>query len=156
MWAYAWTDVGDVTVEALPVADFYNKAARRAFLRPLLDAIEQADVLTGHNLTRFDLGVLNSECLLLGVPTLEPKLLEDTIRLPKSRGFKKGQDNLSHAFGVKARKLPLTWADWEEAYGESDLATVKDRCASDVAMHLELRAAMQARGHLRPPRQWTP
>ncbi len=155
VWAYAWVDEGTVTVDALPVAKFYDKAARRKFLRPLIEALASAGIWTGHNVTRFDLGVVNSECMLLGLPTLEPKLVQDTIRLPKSKGFKKGQDNLSHALGVKEEKLPLSWAEWEAAYGEADLATVKERCASDVLMHLKMREAMLERGWVRTA-MWRP
>lgn len=155
-WAYSWIGQTDITVEALPVADFYNQDARRRFLQPLLDAIGQADVVTGHNLIRFDLPIVNSECLRLTLPTLKPVLVQDTIRLPKSKGFKKGQDNMSHALGVKAEKLPLSWAQWAAAYAEPDLATVKERCASDVLMHMEMREQMRKRGWLKAPRLWAP
>jgi hypothetical protein len=156
-WAFAWVgDDAPVKVDALPVAKFYNPKARAKFMRPLLAAIDRADVLTGHNLLRFDLGVVNSECLLLNLPTLRPKLVQDTIRLPKSKGFKKGQDNMGHALGVKEEKMPLSWAQWEAAYGEPDLSTIKERCASDVRMHLEMREAMLERGWLGPPRMWRP
>jgi len=162
-WAYCWVadvsihDTAAVTVEALPPSAFYDIDARRRFLLPLLAAIEQADVVTGHNILRFDLPVLNAECMKLGLPSLEPVLAQDTIRLPRSKGFKKGQDNLSHALSVPEEKLPLNWAQWQAAYGEPDLATVKERCASDVAMHVEMRAAaMRERGWLKPPRIWSP
>lgn len=154
-WAYAWVD-GDVVVDALPPAYFYDLAARRDFMQPLLVAIGQADVLTGHNIVRFDLPVVNAECLRLNLKPLAGKLVQDTIRLPKSKGFKKGQDNLGHVFGVREEKLPLSWAEWAAAYAEPDLATVKERCASDVRMHVALRAAMLERGVLGAPRPWRP
>jgi len=141
-------------VSALPVKDFYDHDARRAFIKPLFDIIAEADVLTGHNIVRFDLPVLNAECLLLGLPTIGSKLVEDTIRLPKSKGFKKGQDNMSHAFGVKAEKMPLSWAQWESAYAEPDLTTIKERCASDVLMHIEMREKMRRANVLGPPKMW--
>lgn len=155
-WAYAWADEKTVRCEALPVSDFYNPVKRRLFIQPLLDAIAEADVLTGHNILRFDLPIVNAECLLLGLPTLKPMLVQDTIRLPKSKGFKKGQDNMGHALGIKEKKLPLSWAEWEAAYGETDLGTVKERCSTDVLGHLALREAMLERGILGPPRMWRP
>lgn len=153
-WAYCWVGEKEAKVSALPVADFYNHEARAAFLRPLFDIIAEADVLTGHNIVRFDLPVLNAECMLLGLPTIGAKLVQDTIKLPKSKGFKKGQDNMSHALGVKEEKLPLSWAQWEAAYAEPDLATVKERCASDVLMHIQMREKMRQVGLLGPPRMW--
>ncbi len=155
-WAYSWVGSGEVTVDALAVADFYNHEARRRFLLPLLAAVEQADVLTGHNIIRFDLGILNAECLLLGLPLLQPVLVQDTIRLPKSKGFKKGQDNMAFALGVKEEKLPLDWAQWEAAYGDKALEIIKERCASDVLMHVQMREAMRERGWLRAPKLWNP
>ena len=153
-WAYCWTDESEAKVSALPTADFYSHERRAAFLKPLLEVISEADVLTGHNIVRFDLPVLNAECLLLGLPTLGSKMIQDTIQLPKSKGFKKGQDNMSFALGVKEEKLPLSWAQWEAAYAEPDLKTVKERCASDVLMHIQMREKMKERGLLKPPKMW--
>lgn len=155
-WAYAWVDEGTVTVEALPVASFYDLDARREFIRPLVETIGQADIVTGHNLLRFDLPIVNAECLRLNLPPLGPTKVQDTMRLPKAKGFKKGQDNLGHALAVKAEKMPLSWAQWAAAYAEPDLATVKERCASDVLMHMEMRAEAIGRGWLKPPRMWRP
>jgi hypothetical protein len=158
-WAFAWVDGSgsvDVECEALPVADFYDLEARRRFLLPLLQAIDDADVVTGHNIVRFDLPILNAECLRLGLPLMGSTLVQDTIRVPKSKGFKKGQDNMAHALGVREEKLPLSWAEWAAAYAEPDLATVKERCASDVLMHVRMRERMVEEGWVRPPRMWNP
>jgi hypothetical protein len=146
----------DTRVEALPVAAFYDLDARRRFLLPMLAAIEEADVVTGHNLLRFDLPILQAECLRLNLPLLGSVMVQDTIRVPKSKGYKKGQDNMSHGLGVKQEKLPLSWAQWAAAYAEPDLATVKERCLSDVLMHIEMREKMLERGWLRAPRKWKP
>lgn len=156
-WAYAWTDDRNVHVRALPVASQFNHNRRKAFLRPLLAAIAEADILTGQNLLRHDLPLLNAECLLLGLPTLNPVLVQDTMRhIPKTKGFKKGQDNMSAAFGVKEEKMPLNWAQWQQAYAEPGLPIVKERCATDVEGHMALRDAMLERGVLGAPRMWRP
>lgn len=153
-WAYCWTDEKEARVSALPVRDFYDHGARRRFLEPLFEVIGEADILTGHNIVRFDLPILNSECLLLGLRTIGSKMVQDTIRLPKSKGFKKGQDNMAHALGVKEEKMPLSWAQWEAAYAEPDLTTIKERCASDVLMHIRMREKMGDAGVLGPPKMW--
>ena len=141
-------------MSALPVKDFYDHAARRRFLQPLFDVIAEADVLTGHNIVRFDLPILNAECLLLGMDTMGTKYVQDTIQLPKSKGFKKGQDNIAHAVGATLEKMPLSWAQWEAAYSEPDLRTLKERCASDVLMHIEMREKMIVRGLVSSPKKW--
>jgi len=155
-WAFAWADERIVTVDALPVDSFYDKEARRRFLLPLLAAIEAAGIQTGHNLARFDVVVIQAECMLLGLPRLGPLMLQDTIRVGKTKGFRKGLDNMSHALGVKQEKMPLNWAQWEQAYGEDGLETVKERCASDVLMQLEMRDRMLEEGWLKAPRIWSP
>lgn len=156
-WAYSWIgEEGGVEVEALSIPEFYDKQARREFLAPLLEEIRKADVLTGHNIVRADLRWLNAECMNLLLPTLPSVLVQDTIRLPRSSGFKKGQDNMSFTLGVKATKLPLSWAEWEAAYSEPGLVTVKDRVVGDVVQHMELRDRMRDAGWLQPPRMWKP
>jgi DNA polymerase elongation subunit (family B) len=153
-WAYSWG--GDIVVEALPVAKFYDVEARRRFLEPLIHELGQADVVTGHNVLRFDLPVLQAEVMRLGMPSLPPLLVQDTIRLPRSKGFKKGQDNLGVLLAVPVGKLPLNFQQWAEAYAEPDLGTVKDRVAGDVRQHMLIREAMRDRGWLTPPRRWQP
>lgn len=155
-WAFSWGWGDDVTVAALPVRSFYSVRARRRFLGPLLEALREADVVTGHNVLRFDLPVLQAEVMRLGLPSLRPVLVQDTIRLPRSKGFKKGQDNLGTLLDVPLEKLPLNFQQWADAYAEKDLGTVKDRVAGDVRQHMLIREEMRKRGWLKPPRMWSP
>lgn len=153
-WACSVVGSGEIRVKALPVAYWHDNATRRRFLEPLLDAIGEANVLTGHNIIRFDLPVLNAECMRLMLPTLKPTLVQDTIKFPKSKGFKKGQDNLGVLFGIEQHKHALNWQEWQHAYGEYDLATVKDRVRTDVVMHMELREALREQDLLQTPKLW--
>lgn len=138
------------------MAHLFDREARRHFLAPLLDAIREADVLTAHNLVRHDLPVLNADFMRCGLPPLEPVLVQDTMRLPRSKGFKKGQDNLGVLLRIPEEKLPLNYEEWQAAYSEPDLATVRERVVSDVVMHKQLREAMRERGWLSAPRLWRP
>lgn len=142
--------------EVLPVAEFSNVEARREFLRPLVDMFRVADVATGHNVRRFDLPVLGAEVMRLGLPLLPAVMVLDTIRLPVSKGMKKGQDNLAVLLKVKTRKMPLNFQEWAEAYGEPDLATVRARVTSDVQTHMEILVRMREEGWLSVPRKWRP
>lgn len=121
-----------------------------------LEAYGQADVVTGHNIIRFDLPVLNADLLRNGYPSLGAKVAQDTIRIVKTKGFKKGQDNLLSLLESPIKKLPLNWQEWQDAYEESDWATVIDRVVSDVQGHKILRAQMIERGWLRPAVTWRP
>lgn len=155
-FAYCWYGTDDVHVQALSPASFYNVAERQRFLSPLLVVLEAADVLCGHNIVRYDLPVLQAEVMRLGLPSLLPRMCEDTIRMPRSKGFKKGQDNLGVLLDVPLSKLPLNHQQWQEAYGESDLATVKDRVGGDVRQHMLIREQMRQRGWIKPARMWSP
>lgn len=155
----AWSWVGEEKVHSrIATCDgiYHKPFLRKKMLEPLLDAIDKADILTGHNLIRFDLPVLNSECLRLGLPSLKPQMVQDTMRLVKTKGFKKGQDNLIELTGVPIPKMPLTWQGWEDAYAEPGWKSVVERCESDVMGHKLLREKMLERGWLKPPARWTP
>jgi len=121
-----------------------------------LDAYMQADQVTGHNIIRFDLPVLQADLLRNGFPKLPAKLAQDTIRIVKTKGFKKGQDNLSTLLFNPIQKMPMNWQEWQDAYEESDWATVVERCVSDVKGHKILRERMLGLGWLKPATMWTP
>jgi DNA polymerase elongation subunit (family B) len=155
----AWSWIGEDKVHSriCTTEGLYGKPfLRKKMLEPLLEAIDRADMLTGHNIVRFDLPVINSECLRLGLPSLKGQLVQDTMALVKTKGFKKGQDNLIELTGVPIPKQALTWQGWEDAYEEPGWKTVVERCESDVMGHKVLREKMLERGWLRPPRRWNP
>lgn len=147
--AWSWVGEDKVQVET-------SLKGRKKMIAKFLPEYEKADMLTGHNLLRFDLPVLNSDCLRLGFPSLSPKLVQDTMRLVKTKGFKKGQDNIGKLLRLPVDKLPLSWQEWQDAYEENDWATVRDRAASDVIQHKLMRLEMIERKWLLPPRMWRP
>lgn len=155
-WACSWTDSDRVEFNALPVAKLHDVGYRARFLEPLVRRIKQANVLTGHNIIRFDLPVLNAELMRLGVENLGSLLVQDTIRLPRTKGFKKGQDNIASLLNVPLPKKALNWQEWQDAYAEPDLTTVKERVVGDVEQHKQLRLRMRERGWLCAPKLWQP
>jgi DNA polymerase elongation subunit (family B) len=155
--AWSWVGEKEVKVEVCSPLGLFGKPQLRAkMLEPLIDAINEAGMLTGHNLLRFDLPILQAECLRLGLTPLKPQLVQDTMRIVKTKGFKKGQDNLGALLKTKEQKLHLGWQNWEDAYDEKDWATIKERAASDVVMHKELREIMIENGWLKKPTIWNP
>lgn len=149
--AIAWSWIGEEHVSFATLLDGED------YMFPaFLDAYEQADICTGHNLLRFDLPVLNADLLRHGFSPLGPMLVQDTMRIVKTKGFKKGQDNLSTLVENPIQKMPLNWQEWHNAYKESDWRTVIDRVRSDVRGHKILRERMIERGWLRPAVMWSP
>ena len=153
----AWSWIGTDTVESriCGVDGLFGKPAKRArMLRELLDQIRAADVVTGHNIARFDLPIINAECMRLGLEPVRSVRVEDTIRIVRAKGFKKGQDALGHLLRTDEEKLPLDWQQWQDGYSEAGWETIRRRCESDVIQHKQLRDEMRRRGWLKPTRTW--
>ena len=155
----AWSWIGSDRVESRvcgPAGIFGTPEQRARMLAPLLEAIGEADMVTGHNIIRFDLPVIQAEVMRLGLPSLKPVLVQDTIKLLRSKGFKKGQDNLGRLYRIADEKLALDWQAWQDAYDEDGWQTIRDRAESDVAMHKQLRDALLELDDLKEPRSWAP
>jgi DNA polymerase elongation subunit (family B) len=153
----AWGWVGEEAVQSricTPMGLFGQTHLRREMLAELLNVISSADMVTGHNIERFDLPVINAECMRLGLEPIRSVLSQDTKRLVKSKGFKKGQDNLGGLFKTEEQKMALDWQAWQLAYEEQGWTTVRERCESDVIMHKQLREKLIPLGYLRRPRVW--
>jgi DNA polymerase elongation subunit (family B) len=155
----AWSWIGTDVVESRvcgPAGLFGKPQLRAKMLAPLLKALGEADMVTGHNIRRFDLPVIQAEVMRLGLPSLKPVLAQDTIKLRTSKGFKKGQDVLGRLYRIADEKLSLDWQAWQDAYDEDGWQTIRDRAESDVAMHKQLRAALIELDYLKEPRRWSP
>lgn len=145
--------VGDDEVHSWMVGQrgyWSRKARARKVLKPFYRMLAEADMVTGHNIRRFDLGVFNAEAMRCGTEPIRHILAEDTMRVLRSKGFKKGLDNIAVELGVPGRKLALNWAEWDYAYEDPTWATVRERCESDVRLHKLVREEMRRRGWLRP------
>ncbi len=156
--AVAWSWVGSkrVYVKCNPYA-YFDREGRREMIQPLLQAIGDADIVQGHNIVRFDLRVLQAECMRLGLPLLPELKVIDTMRLPKAKGYKKGQDDLAVAVGLKESKQKMGWQEWDDAYEEGPpWTTVRSRVVSDVRQHKALTEELQRRGMVKPPSVWRP
>lgn len=146
--AWSWCDSEDV---------FYStQLDGEGWIEPFLEAYSEADMLTGHNLLRYDLPTLQADLLRDGYPPLASKLVQDTMRIVKTKGFKKGQDNISTLIQNPIQKMPLNWQEWENAYKEPGWRTVIERVCSDVLGHKLMRLEMLERGWLRPAVRWSP
>jgi DNA polymerase elongation subunit (family B) len=154
----AWSFVGEEKVESRicgPEGLFGNPKKRADMLKPLIKALNKADMWTGHNLWNFDIPVLVAECQRLGLPL--PKsgvLVQDTIKMVHAKGFKKGQDNLGQLFKLPIDKLPLSWQQWQDGYDEKGWQLIRERCETDVLQHKLLREEMIKRGWLQSPKRW--
>lgn len=155
--AWSWIGEDKVSSKISTTEGLFRRPELRAkMLASLLAEISEADMLTGHNIARFDLPVINAECMRLGLPTVGPVMVQDTMLLTRSKGFKKGQDNIGELLDLATQKQALSWQGWQDAYEENDWGTVVSRCESDVLMHKQMRAKLKDLGWMKPPRAWKP
>lgn len=130
-----------------------RKARARKVLRPFYELLSEAEMVTGHNIRRFDLRVFNAEAMRCGVEPVRQILVEDTMAILRSKGFKKGLDNIAVELGCGGKRA-LSWSEWDKAYEDPSWTVVKERCESDVRLHKRVREEMRSRGWLKPPTLW--
>lgn len=153
----AWSWIGDDKTESricTPLGLFGKPGVRREMLAYLLEQIRSAEMITGHNIERFDLPVINAECMRLRLEPIRSVLVQDTMRMYRSTGFKKGLDNLECLFKTNTQKMSLNWQEWQDAYDEDGWTDIRRRCESDVAGHKEVRQKLIDARFLRSPRFW--
>ena len=139
--AIAWQFIGERTHYVLCLGD----VPFRTMLLGFVAAYVQADLITGHNIIKHDLRILNGALLEEGLSPLPPKLVCDTYAdLKKKGGVSGSQESLAQMLGIRARKTP------------EGIAKTKRRCVGDVKQHIQLRKELLRRDWLRPPRVWSP
>lgn len=156
--AIAWSWVGQEKVECRTILDYTRSLpgfleAHFLGCRPMLEefaaVFNEADAVTGHNISRFDLGVINAELMRLQLPVLKSKPVIDTMRLVRSKGFKKGQDVMAGLFEVPADKKAMHWQEWQRAYATPGWPEVRERVSGDVVQHKLLLGRLLELGYLR-------
>jgi hypothetical protein len=162
---------GDFTTPSITALAWHWVGRREVEVRLLpgdsVDAIVEdfavryaaADIVTGHNIRKHDLPLINAMLLELGHTPLHPKLVCDTYADLKRRspGFA-SQATLSAMLGVKSPKIGMSTVDWREAnrFTPEGVEKTRRRVVGDVKQHVALRARLLELGWLRAPRLWTP
>ena len=153
--AIAWQFIGERQHYVLCLGD----VPHRTMLLGFVAAYVQADLITGHNIIKHDLRILNGALLEEGLSPLPPKLVCDTYAdLKKKGGVSGSQENLAHMLGIRQVKRGMSQADWREAnrLTRAGIDLTKRRVVGDVKQHIALRKELLKRDWLRPPRVWSP
>jgi hypothetical protein len=122
------------------------------------------DILTGHNIDRFDLPLLQAQLMRSGMPGLPQLRTQDTMRLPKRRDMSISQESLINydsleaacPIGIPIYKQHLSIPEWEDAALGWDDTVLLERPSSDVHGHAHLREVLIAKGYLAAPKLWKP
>jgi hypothetical protein len=131
----------------------------RTMLLGFVAAYVQADLVTGHNIIKHDLRILNGALLEEGLSPLPPKMVCDTYTHLKRKGGVSGsQENLAKMLGVRVPKQGMSQADWREAnrLTPEGIDKTRRRVVGDVKQHVALRRELLKRQWLHPPRLWQP
>lgn len=125
----------------------------------------EADIVTGHYISRHDLPIINGALYDFDMPLLGPKLYCDT----KTHMFKKADVPATQEFllelldpqcpiGIPLIKYHMSQRTWREAnrLSPEGLEQTRIRVLNDVHAHSHMREAMLDRGWLRAPSMWEP
>jgi len=131
----------------------------RTMLLGFVAAYVQADLVTGHNIIKHDLRILNEALLEEGLSPLPPKMVCDTyLHLKRKGGVSGSQESLAAMLKVTSRKVGMSQADWREAnrLTPEGIDKTRRRVVGDVKQHIALRRELLKRDWLKPPQVWTP
>jgi hypothetical protein len=146
------------------IAPLATREEYQAWLLHVRDLFVGADMLTGHNIDRFDLPLLQAQLIRQGLPLLPSMLTQDTMRLPRRRDASVSQESLityamlkpTCKIGMPIYKDHLSIPAWEDAaLGWNDEVLI-ERPMSDVHGHAHLRQVLIEKGYLGAPKTWTP
>lgn len=131
----------------------------KELLEKFLPFYEEAGMVTGHYVRKFDLPILNGSMMEQGLPLLSPRRVQDTkCDLADVAGLSLSQENLGALHRLEASKFHMNDHAWREvarlAPGAMDLA--RRRVVGDVIQHKQLRQSLLDAGALNPARVWQP
>lgn len=120
---------------------------------------DEADIVTGHYIRKFDIPILNGNLFERGYPLLGQKDVQDTkVDLKEFSGLSKSQENLAQMLETFEAKYKMNDAKWRDAtrLTDSGVKETYNRVTNDVVQHKALRAALLEAGVLNPPTLWKP
>jgi hypothetical protein len=128
-----------------------------SMLPDFLADYEEADVVTGHNIIRHDLPIINGMALENGLGPIRRTYVSDTYRhLMKRAGVSGSQESLAAMLGIAAPKVSMNQIKWREAnrLTEPGLVLTMKRVTGDVRQHIQLRQKLLELGWLKLPQAW--
>lgn len=158
--ASCWTDDHD-SMEVLLLGEVTTEEMLARFVQ----RYNEADLVTGHYISRHDLPIINGALYDMDMPLLGSKLYCDTkthmmkkADIPATQEFILELLNPVCPIGVPILKYHMSQRTWREAnrLTPAGLAQTKTRVQNDVHAHIHMREAMLDRGMLRAPAVWNP
>lgn len=118
MLSFAWKWSGDKTVHCKSLPDYpsysKNKEDDSRLVKDLWKLFDDADILIGHNLDRFDVRKANTRFLGVGLQPPSPSKTIDTLKISR-RVFKQDSNRLAHLgefLGLGGKRSTSGWDTW--------------------------------------------
>lgn len=146
-------------------------------LKEFCGVYDQADLVVGQYIRKFDLPTINGSLMMHGLPQLQQKMTSDT---KDDWGKKRGVSASLESFLVyyqrldslikvngKTHKAHLGKAHWRHIYraltslrndewAQAQLSLLRSRCQGDVIATAKVFKKMSELGHLSTPKVWRP
>jgi hypothetical protein len=155
----AWADDIDGTIKTVTMGPRWTERSYKQMLKQFVERYNEASIVTGHYILRFDIPLFNSALIEMGMPVLEEKLVSDTkIHLAKYQFLPKTQEHVSGMMRTMNPKEHMTQEDWREAnrLTPKGITETRRRVEGDVRQHYQMRAELISRGLLKAPSIWRP
>lgn len=142
----AWVDEGDVQTWTTRWRG--RKGLVVENLARFRKLVESAGAVTGHNILKHDIRLLNSHFDRLDEPRIRwPHVIDTMKMLTGGMGMSRSQENLLAMYDLGREKMTVPLAVWEKAWrgAEAESLIVVERCESDVLGHIELFKKLRER-----------
>lgn len=146
-------DINSMSSDILGVTD------TTTMLENFVERYNQADMVSGHYIRKFDLPMINGALMEFGLPRLAPKLTCDTrLDMYPKGDIPATQEYLGELFGVTVQKVHMSQHDWRTANRllPEGLEATRKRVTMDVYQHMLIRGKMLELNLLKSPRLWRP
>lgn len=159
--AIAWAFIDDPNnITAWVMEDIRDLDWYASMLDAFLTAYDEADMVTGHYITKHDLPIINGQLIEAGYYNgLGPKMVSDTKEhLVKHSNVPKNQEFIEAIMGTGQQKYQMTQADWRAAnrFTPEGVAKTRKRVTTDVKGNMQMRKELITRGLLHEPKIWRP
>lgn len=123
----AWSWQGEDKIYGAAVTREDTKTGNDVYVvENLIEAIEEADIIVGHYIKKFDIPTIRSRCLINGLHDIKPVKIVDTCELAKSMKFNTNKlDDLCAYLGIEQSKIPTEISLWVECANGNQFAIDK-------------------------------
>lgn len=147
---------GSKKVETFSLTSTWKESDVRNILDNFIKLWEEADLVTGHYVNKFDLPIINGTLLEFGYPPLSEKLVQDTkTDLITTAGHSLSQENLGALKNLDTSKFHMNDHMWRQVcrLTPEGLKLANERVVKDVIQHKSLRKSLAK--WLNPPTYWS-